>query len=108
MAPMSPANFSRPSTVPRVPPCHFYVGRHVVRRSIGLMLVERHFDERTNNPLVFLQVVLSSHLALLCLCRLGAHAGKLRWPIDSWLPTDDYFFAGGSKWMTYSPDRDDL
>src|SRR5260370_35803723 len=33
---------------------------------------------------------------------------KLRWPIDSWLRTDDYFFAGGSEWMTYSPDRDDL
>src|SRR5437879_12111020 len=34
--------------------------------------------------------------------------GKLRWPIDSWLRTDDYFFAGGPGWMTYSPNRDDL
>ena len=33
---------------------------------------------------------------------------KLGWPIDSRLLTDDYFFAGGSSWMTYSRDRDDL
>jgi hypothetical protein len=50
----------------------------MVRHSIGLVLVERRFDERANDPLVFLQVVLSSHLALLWLCRFGAHAGKLR------------------------------
>jgi hypothetical protein len=80
----------------------------MVRHSIGLVLVERRFDERANDPLVFLQVVLSSQLALLCLCRFGAHAGKLRRPIDSWLRTDDYFFGGGSRWMTYSRDGDDL
>src|SRR5258706_15191999 len=33
---------------------------------------------------------------------------KLGWPIDSWLLTDDYFFVGGSRWMTYSPEGDDL
>jgi len=85
-----------------------HVGRQVVPHSIGLVLVERRFDERANDPLVFLQVVLSSHLAPLCLCRFGAHASKLGWPIDSWLLTDDYFFARGFEWMTYSPDRDDL
>jgi hypothetical protein len=74
-----------------------HVGRQVVRRSIGLMLVERCFDERANDPLVFVQVVLSRHLALLCLCRRGAHTGKLGWPIDSWLRTDDYFFCGSSR-----------
>ncbi len=84
------------------------VGRHVVRRSIGLVLVERRFDELTNDPLVFFQVVLSSHLGLLGLCRFGAHAFKLGWPIDAWLLTDDCFFVRGSKGMTYSPDRDDL
>jgi hypothetical protein len=72
----------------------------MVRHSIGLVLVERRFDERANNPLVFLQVVLSSHLAPYWLCRFGAHASKLGGPIDSWLLTDDYLFAGGSKWMT--------
>src|SRR5216684_97214 len=72
------------------------------------MLVERRFDERANDPLVFLQVVLSCHLALLCLCGFGAHGVKLGWPLDSWLLTDDYFFAGSSKRMTYSPDRNDL
>src|SRR2546428_14100681 len=83
-----------------------HIGRQVVRRSIGLMLVERRFDERANNSLVFLQVVLSRHLALLC--RFGAHTGKLGGPIDAWLQTDDYFFGGGSRWMTYPPDGDDL
>jgi hypothetical protein len=58
-------------------------GRHIVRRSIGLALVERRLDERTNDPLVFLEVVLSSHIAILCLCRFGAHAAKLGRPIDS-------------------------
>ncbi len=86
----------------------FHIGRQVVRRSTGLMLVERRFDERANDPLVLLQVGLSRHLALHCLCRFGAHKGKLGGPIDSWLQTDDYFFGGGSRWMTYPPDGDDL
>src|SRR5712692_6939620 len=85
-----------------------HVGRQVVRHSIGLVLVERRFDERANDPLVFLQVLLRSHLAPHCLCRFGAHAVKLGWPIDAWLLTDDYFFAVGTKRMTYPPDRDDL
>ena len=42
-----------------------HVGRQVVRRSIGLVLVERRFDERANNLLVFLNDVLSSHCAFL-------------------------------------------
>src|SRR5713226_9357713 len=84
------------------------VGGHVLGRSSGLALVERRLDERANDPLVFLQVVLSRHLALLCWCRFGGHAPKLGWPIDSWLLTDDYFFARSSKRMTYSPDRNDL
>src|SRR5260370_30148400 len=33
---------------------------------------------------------------------------KLGRPIDAWLLTDDCFFAGGPKRMTYSRDRDDL
>jgi hypothetical protein len=76
------------------------VGRQIVRRSIGLVLVERRLDERANDPLVFLQVVLSRDVALLCLCRFGAYTGKLGWPNDAWLRTDDYFFAGGTKRMT--------
>src|SRR4029077_6673746 len=84
------------------------VGRHVVLRSIGLMLVEGRLDERANDPLVFLQVVLSSHLVPLCLWCLGAHAAKLGGRIDSWLLTDDCFLAGGTQPMTYSPDSDDL
>jgi hypothetical protein len=72
------------------------------------MLVERRFDERANDSLVFLQVVLSRHLALLGWCCLGADEGTLGWPIDSWLQADDCFFAACSKWMTYSPGRDDL
>jgi hypothetical protein len=42
------------------------------------------------------------------MCRVGAHVGKLGWPIYSRLLTDDYFFAEGIGRMTYSPDRDDL
>jgi hypothetical protein len=38
-----------------------HVGRQIVRRSIGLVLVERRFDERANDPLVFLNCVLGSH-----------------------------------------------
>ncbi len=38
-----------------------HVGRQVVRRSIGLVLVERRFDERANDPLVFLNGILGSH-----------------------------------------------
>ena len=41
------------------------VGRQVVRRSIGLVLVERRFDERANDLLVFLNGVLGSHFAFL-------------------------------------------
>src|SRR5712692_9614006 len=85
-----------------------HVGRQVVRHSIGLVLVERRFDERANDPLVFLQVVLSSHLAPHCWCRFVAHAFQVRWPIDSWLLTDDYFFARSSSRMTYSQDWNDL
>jgi hypothetical protein len=33
---------------------------------------------------------------------------KLDRRIDSWLLADDFFFAGGRHWMTYSPERDDL
>lgn len=69
------------------------VGRHVVRCSIGPVLIKRRFNECANDPLVFLQVVLSRHLALLRLSRFGVHEGKLGWPIDSWLLTDDYIFA---------------
>src|SRR4029077_8380539 len=79
------------------------VRRHVVRRLVGAVLVERRFDERANDPLVFLQVALSSHLALRCLCSVGAHKAKLGRRIDSWLRADDYFFTGGSRLMTYSP-----
>jgi hypothetical protein len=42
-----------------------HVGRQVVRRSIGLVLVERRFDERANDLLVFLKGVLGSHCAFL-------------------------------------------
>ena len=85
-----------------------HVGRQVVRHSIGLMLVERRFDERANYPLVFLQVVLSSQLAPFACVVLVLMQAKLGWPIDFWLLTHDCFFAGGSEWMTYSPDGDDL
>src|SRR4029077_1859125 len=84
------------------------VRRHVVRRLVDAVLVERRFDERANDPLVFVQVVLSSHFALRCLCRVGAHKAKLGRRIDSWLRADDYFFIGASRWMTYSPEPDDL
>jgi hypothetical protein len=38
----------------------------MVPHSIGLVLVEGCFDERTYDPLVFFQVILSSHIAVLC------------------------------------------
>jgi hypothetical protein len=42
-----------------------HVGRQVVGRSIGLVLVERRFDERAHDLLVFLNGVLSRHFAFL-------------------------------------------
>ena len=61
-----------------------HVGREVVGRSICVVLVERRFYERANDPLVssrFSRVVMLPSFS--CVVVVVLIRGKLGWPIDS-------------------------